>query len=452
MPVTSGARSLLRTKTVAIVGLGGLGSPLALVLAQAGVGQLILIDDDYVDISNLQRQILYRTVDAGEPKAPAAMAALERRGFAGSRIRVVRARLDRATAVEVLRAADVVCDASDNFETKFLVNDLSLTLRVPIAIAAVRERAGQVFPVRPRVDACYRCLFETPPPDRAAAIGAGALGPACGQIAAQHARVAATLATGEDQRGILGSIWLAEDGIWRAIRVNRRPGCPCAGGGPQSLAASDRDGGSQSPGGGESRSGSESRIGDSGRPEGSFLPFGHISADTDSCASSLTPLQMKRYTRHLTFPGIGEAGQVRLMRARVAITRASCAGAVAIAYLAAAGVGTIVVSDRSSVASGDTFLFEASDVGRPIVDAVRDRVLAINPEVVVASNGDTQYQLDVGTDFGVAARDAIDTAADDFAAIAALNAGATAAAKLIDRITADYGQITAKLRLVRGES
>jgi molybdopterin-synthase adenylyltransferase len=207
-----------------LVGLGGLGSPLALALAAAGAGHLVLVDDDQVDLSNLARQILYRTQDVGRPKAQAAADALRRRGF--TRVEPVAARFDAGSARALLHDADVICDGSDNLATKFLVNDACLAAGRRFVIGGVLGHAGQVFPVRPGVDACYRCLYEAPPEvDVESCADAGVLGPTCGLVAGWQARAALALAGGPDPHGVLGKLWLLPEA--RAVSLRPRPGC-CA--------------------------------------------------------------------------------------------------------------------------------------------------------------------------------------------------------------------------------
>ena len=206
-----------------LIGAGGLGAPLALALQAAGAGRIVLVDDDVVDLSNLQRQILYRTADVGRPKAEAAREAFARRG---ARVETVRARFDASSARALLHDSDVVCDGSDNLETKFLTNDAALAAGRPFVIGGVIRSFGQVFPVRPGVDACYRCLFESPPDGEVApGADAGVFGATCGEVAALMARAACALATGADSHAVLGRVWLLDDGRRRAVEVHRRPGC-----------------------------------------------------------------------------------------------------------------------------------------------------------------------------------------------------------------------------------
>ncbi len=205
-----------------LIGAGGLGCPLALELARAG--RVVLVDDDVVELSNLARQVLFRTEDVGKPKVFAAAEALRRRGF--THVEPVRARFDEDSARALLAGADVVCDGSDNLATKFLVNDACVATGKRFVIGGVVGHAGQVFPVRPGVDACYRCLFEAPPDgELESCADAGVLGPTCAIVAAWQARAALALAGGADPHGVLGKLWLLPDE--RAVTLRPRPGC-CA--------------------------------------------------------------------------------------------------------------------------------------------------------------------------------------------------------------------------------
>jgi adenylyltransferase/sulfurtransferase len=207
-----------------VVGAGGLGAPLALALHAAGAGRVVLADPDLVELSNLQRQILFRTDDVGRAKAEAARHAFVRRGAVG--VETVRARFDPDSARALIHDADVICDATDDLATKFLVNDVGLAMGRPFVIAGVLRGAGQVFPVRPGIDACYRCLFEAPPDaELATCADAGVLGATCGEVAALQARCALALATGHDPHQVLGKVWLLSDEARRAIEIHPRPGC-----------------------------------------------------------------------------------------------------------------------------------------------------------------------------------------------------------------------------------
>jgi adenylyltransferase/sulfurtransferase len=222
--------SAVKDTTFLVVGAGGLGCPALCALAAAGAGRIVIVDDDVVDLSNLQRQILYRTADVGQQKAPAAKAALARRGVSPLRIEAVTARFDRDSARALCHDADVVLDGSDNLATKFLVNDLCTRLGLPFVIAGVLRAHGQVFPIRPGRDACYRCLFEAPPAlELDTCADAGVFGATCGEVGALQARAALALATSHDPDHILGRVWLLAEGQVRWIQVNPRSDCSSCG-------------------------------------------------------------------------------------------------------------------------------------------------------------------------------------------------------------------------------
>lgn len=153
----------LRAARVLVVGAGGLGSPVALYLAAAGVGTLGLVDFDEVDVSNLQRQILYGTSDVGRPKLEAAAARLH---DLNPLVRVVphALRLSSENALDVLAPYDVVADGTDNFPARYLVNDACVLLGKPNAHASVSRFDGQASVFWAARGPCYRCLFEEPPP------------------------------------------------------------------------------------------------------------------------------------------------------------------------------------------------------------------------------------------------------------------------------------------------
>ena len=157
----------IRAARVLIVGAGGLGSPLALYLAAAGVGVLGLVDDDTVSLSNLQRQILFRTQDVGAPKTAAAAKALAALN-PGVTIEPHPMRLTADNAKSLIGGYDIIADGSDNFDTRFLVNDTCFALGKTLVFAAVTEFEGQLatFKAHDRGGAypCYRCLFPAPPP------------------------------------------------------------------------------------------------------------------------------------------------------------------------------------------------------------------------------------------------------------------------------------------------
>jgi adenylyltransferase/sulfurtransferase len=153
----------LKAASVLLVGAGGLGSPLALYLTAAGVGRIGLVDFDRVDASNLQRQVLYGTADVGRPKLEAARARLADLN-PGVRVDLHETRLTSANALEILAPYDVVVDGTDNFPTRYLVNDACALLGKPNVYGSIFRFEGQASVFDARVGPCYRCLYPDPPP------------------------------------------------------------------------------------------------------------------------------------------------------------------------------------------------------------------------------------------------------------------------------------------------
>jgi adenylyltransferase/sulfurtransferase len=237
----AGQERLLAAK-VLVVGAGGLGSPLLLYLAAAGVGTLGIIDDDVVELGNLQRQVVHTTARLGRPKVESAREAI---AAINPDVRVVchPARLTADNAPALVAAYDVVADGSDNFPTRFLLNDACYFARKPLVSGAVLRFSGQVATFKAyRGDAgaegrgpCYRCLFRAPPPadDVPACAEAGVLGAFCGVIGSLQATevIKEILGIGESLAGFL----LVLDGLdasIRKIRVRPDPGCPLCGEAP----------------------------------------------------------------------------------------------------------------------------------------------------------------------------------------------------------------------------
>lgn len=153
----------LRASSVLIVGAGGLGSPAALYLAAAGVGRLGLVDHDRVELSNLQRQVLYDTDAVGTPKLASARARLT--GLNPDvAVETFDTRMDSRNAFEILEGWDFVIDGSDNFPTRYLVNDACVMLGTPFAYGAILRFEGQASVFGAPDGPCYRCLFRDPPP------------------------------------------------------------------------------------------------------------------------------------------------------------------------------------------------------------------------------------------------------------------------------------------------
>jgi molybdopterin-synthase adenylyltransferase len=191
------AQQRLGQASVLVLGLGGLGSPAALYLASAGVGRLLLNDFDRVDLSNLQRQLLYRESDAGRPKTAAAAAALSALNPACI-LEELDGRLDAAALAEASGRCDLVLDGSDNFGTRFAVNQASVTARKPLVSGAALRYAGQlsVFDPRDAASPCYACLYPEGGEELEDCRQNGVLAPVTGVIGSLMAVEALKLLTG----------------------------------------------------------------------------------------------------------------------------------------------------------------------------------------------------------------------------------------------------------------
>ncbi len=231
-----GQMRLLDSK-VFLVGAGGLGSPAALYLAAAGVGTIALVDDDMVDRSNLQRQILHTDDRVGTPKVDSARLTLE---ALNPSIRIVthEERLDRGNAEELLAGYDVVVDGCDNFSTRYLVNDTCVALGIPNVHGAIFRFEGQLAVFWPaykkRRGPCYRCLFREPPPPELAppCSEAGVLGVLPGVIGTLEAveAVKILLGVGDPLVGRL-VVYDALQQRFTELEVEPDPECPCCGDG-----------------------------------------------------------------------------------------------------------------------------------------------------------------------------------------------------------------------------
>ena len=153
----------LRQARVLVIGAGGLGSPAAFYLAAAGVGTLGIVDPDRVELSNLQRQILHATGDIGRQKVESAQAKLNQLN-PDVQVKTYQARFEAGNAAEIASDYQFIVDGSDNFDTKFLVNDVAVRLGIAFSHAGIVRLQGQTMTVLPRQSACYRCLFQVPPP------------------------------------------------------------------------------------------------------------------------------------------------------------------------------------------------------------------------------------------------------------------------------------------------
>lgn len=156
-------QSTLDAARVAIVGAGGLGSPCALYLSAAGIGNITIIDDDVIELTNLHRQILYKESDVGLPKVAQAKEAM-RNNCSSMTINAVEQKIDKNNVKDILHGHDVILDCSDNYQTRYLINRISRQLSIPLVTAAIYKQEGYVTTFNYLNGPCLECLFPSPPP------------------------------------------------------------------------------------------------------------------------------------------------------------------------------------------------------------------------------------------------------------------------------------------------
>jgi molybdopterin-synthase adenylyltransferase len=214
--------------SVLVVGAGGLGSPVAFYLAAAGVGKIGIVDDDVVDVSNLQRQILHTTRDVGRKKVESARETLL---ALNPHLTIVphNVRLNATNIRDVLKEYDLVAEGSDNFPTKFLVNDACVMTGTPLSMAGIFRFSGQILTVIPGAGPCYRCLIPQPPPPGAipSCQEAGVLGAMAGAVGVMQATEILKLILGKGE--VLSGRLLLFEALqmrFEPIEVKRNPECP----------------------------------------------------------------------------------------------------------------------------------------------------------------------------------------------------------------------------------
>ncbi len=225
------AQEKLKAARVLLVGLGGIGSPVALYLAASGVGELVLADFDTVDISNLQRQILHGTADIGRAKADSAADRLRQQNPQVILSKITMP-LDASTLPELLVGISLVVDGCDNFATRDAVNAACVTAKIPLVSAAAIGMSAQlsVFDSRLPDSPCYRCLYPMADEEAMTCSEAGVLAPVTGMVGALAAAEALKILTGVG-KPLIGRLWLWEAGpaIMRTLSVRRDPGCAVCG-------------------------------------------------------------------------------------------------------------------------------------------------------------------------------------------------------------------------------
>lgn len=228
-----GQEKLLAAK-VLIIGAGGLGSPAALYLASAGIGKIGIVDSDKVELNNLQRQILHSTKDIGRSKVESAR---ERLSALNTDVEVLtyKLRLTSENILDIIKDYDMVVDGSDNFPTRYLVNDGCVLSGKPLSHGGIFRFDGQTITILPYQSACYRCLFPEPPPP--------GLVPSCQEagILGAVAGIIGTIQANEVLKYILGIgnlltgrllIFNALDSSFRQVRVPKDSKCPVCGDSP----------------------------------------------------------------------------------------------------------------------------------------------------------------------------------------------------------------------------
>ncbi|OGW82714.1 MAG: adenylyltransferase [Omnitrophica bacterium RIFCSPLOWO2_01_FULL_45_10] len=228
-----GQEKLLNAK-VLVIGAGGLGSPASLYLAAAGIGKLGIVDSDAVELNNLQRQILHSTKEVGRPKVESAR---DRLSAINTDIEVIpiKKRLTSENILDVIKDYDIILDGSDNFPTRYLVNDACVLSNKTLSHGGIFRFDGQAITIIPGKSPCYRCLFPEPPPPGAVpgCQEAGILGAVAGVIGVIQANevLKLILGIGEPLAGRL-LIFNALDSSFRIVKVPKNKDCPICGESP----------------------------------------------------------------------------------------------------------------------------------------------------------------------------------------------------------------------------
>ena len=235
-----GQLKMLNAK-VLLLGAGGLGAPTALYLAAAGIGTIGLVDDDVVDASNLQRQVIHNTERIGMAKTASARIFIE--GL-NPDVKVVEhnGRLDASNILDVISDYDIIVDGADNFPTRYLLNDASVRLRKPVVSASILGFDGQISTFAPFEGPCYRCLYPTPPPAELApsCSANGVLGVMAGTMGTLQANEVIKLILGKGEP-LIGRLLLydALGTRFTELKVRRDPECPICGEGAEEIPESE---------------------------------------------------------------------------------------------------------------------------------------------------------------------------------------------------------------------
>jgi len=239
-----GQKKLLAAK-VFIVGAGGLGCPVGYYLAAAGVGTIAMIDNDTVELSNLQRQIAHSVKTLGKPKVESAKSTFESLN-PDVNVIALKQRITKDNIMDLIKDYDVVVDGSDNFPTRYLVNDACVIAKKPLVSGAILKFEGQVTTIVPGEGHCYRCLFEEMPPAGLvpSCQEAGVIGAITGVVGSLQAIEVAKLILGKGD--VLKNTLLIYDALkttFRRVKVPKNPDCPVCGNNPTIKELVDYDAG-----------------------------------------------------------------------------------------------------------------------------------------------------------------------------------------------------------------
>ncbi len=219
---------------VLVLGTGGLGSPVALYLAAAGIGTLGIVDNDVVDLSNLQRQVIHQTSDIGRPKVESAAEKLEAIN-PDIEIRQHKLFVNSSNIMEIIEDYDILVDGTDNFPTRFLINDAAVMTGMPLVHGAILRFDGQAFTIKPDEGPCYRCIFREPPPEGSVpnCSQAGILGAVAGIIGTVQATETLKLIIGKGKT-LVGRLLIVDalDMSFRETKIRKDPDCPICGENP----------------------------------------------------------------------------------------------------------------------------------------------------------------------------------------------------------------------------
>jgi molybdopterin/thiamine biosynthesis adenylyltransferase len=226
------AQIRLREARVLVIGAGGLGSPAAFYLAAAGIGTLGIVDADTVELSNLQRQILHSTGDIGRAKVVSAKTKLNELN-PDVEVKTYPVRFEPNNAEEIAAGYNFIVDGSDNFDTKFLVNEIAIRLGIAFSHAGIVRLQGQTMTIIPGKTACYQCLFQAPPPleEILSCQQAGILGPVAGTLGTIQATEAVKYLAGFEE-GLITDRLLTYDAKvmkFHSVEIKRNPQCAACG-------------------------------------------------------------------------------------------------------------------------------------------------------------------------------------------------------------------------------